>query len=118
MTCRLLLRKEGVNFHTTAEFEVVKAIKERACYVATDPSREETKETERVRYTLPDGSHLEVSRQATGARLTGEGRQSYRCRGEGMKSSHLEVSRRATSAGLMGRAGRLGTDSVARDSAG
>ncbi|KAF0289921.1 Beta-centractin [Amphibalanus amphitrite] len=57
---RLLLRKEGVNFHTTAEFEVVKAIKERACYVATDPSREEAKEPERVRYTLPDGSHLEI----------------------------------------------------------
>ena len=58
------MRKEGVSFHTTAEFEVVRAIKERACYVASDPSREETKETERVRYTLPDGSHLEVSRSS------------------------------------------------------
>ena len=60
---RLLLRKEGVNFRTTAEFEIVRTIKvviqaylrfylfstqERACYLASNPAKEETMETERV----------------------------------------------------------------------
>ena len=61
---RLLLRKEGVNFRTTAEFEIVRTIKvstiketvlrlhifsqERACYLASNTAKEETMETERV----------------------------------------------------------------------
>ena len=74
---RLLLRKEvrdhdrlrhrliltitqGVNFRTTAEFEIVRTIKERACYLASNPAKEETMETERVQYTLPDGSSLDI----------------------------------------------------------
>lgn len=57
---RLLLRKEGVNFRTTAEFEIVRTIKEKACYLANNPQKEETVETEKYQYTLPDGSTLEV----------------------------------------------------------
>lgn len=60
---RLLLRKEGVNFKTTAEFEIVRIIKEKACYLALNPQKEETgaTETETYQYILPDGSTLDVS---------------------------------------------------------
>lgn len=58
---RLLLRKEGMNFYTTAEFEIVRTIKEKACYLANNPQKEETVETEKYQYILPDGSTLEVS---------------------------------------------------------
>ncbi|KAJ8704088.1 hypothetical protein PYW07_013382 [Mythimna separata] len=57
---RLLLRKEGVNLRTSAELEIVKAIKERACYLSPNPLKEETLETERAQYTLPDGTGLEI----------------------------------------------------------
>ncbi|KAJ6653210.1 hypothetical protein lerEdw1_009996, partial [Lerista edwardsae] len=57
---RLLLRKEGYDFHTSAEFEVVKTIKERACYLSINPQKDEALETEKVQYTLPDGSALDV----------------------------------------------------------
>lgn len=59
---RLLLRKEGVNFKTTAEFEIVRTIKEKACYLAINPQKEETgaTEAETTQYTLPDGSTLDV----------------------------------------------------------
>lgn len=57
---QLLLRKEGHNFHTSAELEIVKTIKERACYLSINPQKEETMETEKTQYTLPDGSLLEI----------------------------------------------------------
>ncbi|XP_075989574.1 actin-related protein 1 [Anticarsia gemmatalis] len=57
---RLLLRKEGVNLRTSAELEIVKAIKERACYLSPNPLKEESLETERAQYTLPDGTQLEI----------------------------------------------------------
>uniref|UniRef100_A0A023FW29 Putative actin n=2 Tax=Amblyomma TaxID=6942 RepID=A0A023FW29_AMBPA len=57
---RHLLRKEGTNFHTTAEFEIVKTVKEKACYLANNPQREETMDTEKAHYTLPDGTTLEI----------------------------------------------------------
>eukprot|EP00096_Caligus_rogercresseyi_P004907 TRINITY_DN1954_c0_g1_i1.p1 TRINITY_DN1954_c0_g1~~TRINITY_DN1954_c0_g1_i1.p1 ORF type:complete len:377 (+),score=123.16 TRINITY_DN1954_c0_g1_i1:261-1391(+) len=57
---KLLLRKEGVNFRTTAEFEIVRTIKERACYLASNPQKEEGLDTERHAYSLPDGSTLEI----------------------------------------------------------
>ena len=57
---KLLLRKEGLNLHTTAEFEVVRTMKERACYLATNPQREESVDTERYSYVLPDGATVEV----------------------------------------------------------
>jgi len=57
---RLQLRKEGINFRTTAEFEIVRTIKERACYLASNPQREESMDTEKQQYILPDGSSLEI----------------------------------------------------------
>ncbi|KAL5022846.1 hypothetical protein ScPMuIL_002001 [Solemya velum] len=57
---RLLLRKEGHNFHTSAEQEIVRTIKERACYLSINPLKEESVETEKSQYTLPDGSTIEI----------------------------------------------------------
>ncbi|XP_046975485.1 alpha-centractin [Nymphalis io] len=57
---RLLLRKEGVNLRTSAELEIVKAIKERACYLSPNPLKEEALDSERAHYTLPDGTQLEI----------------------------------------------------------
>lgn len=57
---KLLLRKEGHNFKTTAENEIVKMIKEKACYLAQNPQKEETAELEKKAYVLPDGSTIEI----------------------------------------------------------
>ncbi|XP_041968772.1 alpha-centractin [Aricia agestis] len=57
---RLLLRKEGVNLRTSAELEIVKNIKERACYLSPNPLKEETLDSERAQFTLPDGTQLEI----------------------------------------------------------
>lgn len=57
-------------FHTSAEKEVVRMIKEKTGYVALDPKREEKEwaqmggrgagEGKVVEYTLPDGSKIKV----------------------------------------------------------
>lgn len=57
---RLLLRKEGHNFHTSAELEIVRTIKQRACYLSLNPLKEETVEGEKSQYQLPDGSTIEL----------------------------------------------------------
>ena len=62
---QLLLRKEGLVFRTSAEFEIVRTIKERACYVAYNPVKEEQLEIDRSgedsrSYNLPDGRQVEV----------------------------------------------------------
>ncbi len=57
---KLLLRKEGMNFRTTAEFEIVRTIKEKACYVSPSPLKEEALDTDRKPYILPDGSSVVV----------------------------------------------------------
>ncbi|KAK9509655.1 hypothetical protein O3M35_006920 [Rhynocoris fuscipes] len=57
---RVLLRKEGVNLKTTAEFEVVKSIKEKSCYLSCNPQKEESADTEKYQYLLPDGSTLDI----------------------------------------------------------
>jgi len=49
-----------MNFRTTAEFETVKTIKEKCCYLANQPQKEESVDIEKYQYTLPDGSKLEV----------------------------------------------------------
>lgn len=63
-----LLRKSGRVFHTSAEKETVKDIKEKAGYVALDPAKEEKEwsgaarsDNKSVEYTLPDGQKLKVS---------------------------------------------------------
>jgi centractin len=58
---KALIRKEGFNFRTTAEFEVVRMIKEKVCYLATNLQKEESMDTDRVNYALPDGNMLEVN---------------------------------------------------------
>lgn len=60
---QLLLRKAGHNFHTSAELEVVKAIKEKMCYVAfnVDKSSSEAADAEpEAPYKLPDGNTINI----------------------------------------------------------
>jgi centractin len=58
---KLLLKKEGFNFNTTAEFEIIKTIKERACYLASNPLKEETSSsTDKFQYQLPDGNVIDL----------------------------------------------------------
>ncbi|KYK60618.1 Actin-related protein, ARP1 class [Drechmeria coniospora] len=62
-----LLRKSGYVFHTSAEKEVVRLIKESVSYVAHDPRREErdwvgvkASESKFAEYVLPDGHRLMI----------------------------------------------------------
>ncbi|CAK3950020.1 actin [Lecanosticta acicola] len=64
-----LLRKSGHIFHTSAEKEIVRNIKEQTSYVAIDPRKEEKEwhnassrgaESKVTEYTLPDGKKLKV----------------------------------------------------------
>jgi len=57
---KALIRKEGFNFRTTAEFEIVRMIKEKVCYLASNLQKEESIDTDKVAYVLPDGNTLEV----------------------------------------------------------
>ncbi len=58
---RLLLRKEGYIFRTSSEMEVVRTLKERACYLSANPLKEESiAEADKATYALPDGSSIEV----------------------------------------------------------
>lgn len=62
---QVLLRKAGAVFHTSAEKEVVRLMKEKACYIALDPKKEEKDwaggGSGRVEeYRLPDGHVLRV----------------------------------------------------------
>jgi len=55
-----LIRKEGFNFRTTAEFEIVRSIKEKLCYLSTNTQKEEGIDTDKVLYQLPDGNTLDI----------------------------------------------------------
>ncbi len=67
---QLLLRKSGYVFHTSAEKEVVRMIKEKVSYVAADPKKEEKDwvqasgkmggDSRVVEYALPDGNKIKV----------------------------------------------------------
>ena len=60
---QLLLRKSGHHLHTTAEREVVRTIKEKCCYVALNPAKEEKESVGRVEeFRLPDGNAVQVNR--------------------------------------------------------
>ncbi|RDA87752.1 hypothetical protein CP532_2489 [Ophiocordyceps camponoti-leonardi (nom. inval.)] len=66
-----LLRKSGYVFHTSAEKEVVRQIKETVAYVAHDPRKEERdwigvkpNDSRYAEYTLPDGHKLKASEKA------------------------------------------------------
>ncbi|KAN0125214.1 actin-like protein [Russula decolorans] len=56
---QLLLRKAGHHLHTTAEREVVRSIKEKNCYVALNPQKEDKETTGRTEsFRLPDGNTI------------------------------------------------------------
>jgi len=66
---QLLLRKSGYVFHTSAEKEVVRMIKEKVSYVAYDPKKEEKEwagpagkmaNEKIVEYELPDGNKIKI----------------------------------------------------------
>lgn len=61
---QLLLRKSGHNFHTSAEMEVVRDIKEKVCYVAFNIEKTEKDDSEDVEpevpYKLPDGNVIQI----------------------------------------------------------
>ncbi|KAI9810430.1 MAG: Actin-like protein [Phylliscum demangeonii] len=65
---QLLLRKAGYVFHTSAEKEVVRQIKETTSYVALDPRKEEREwvsssgrvDGKSVEYVLPDGNKVKI----------------------------------------------------------
>ena len=63
----MLLRKSGYIFHTSAEKEVVRIIKEKLSYIAANPKQEEkdwvqakTGDGKVVDYVLPDGIKIKV----------------------------------------------------------
>ena len=66
---QLLLRKSGYVFHTSAEKEVVRSMKEKVAFVASDPRKEEKEWTQTggrgegkvVEYVLPDGQKMKAS---------------------------------------------------------
>ncbi|KII94358.1 hypothetical protein PLICRDRAFT_100670 [Plicaturopsis crispa FD-325 SS-3] len=58
---QLLLRKSGHHLHTTAEREVVRTIKEKCCYIALNPQKEEKDTMGRTEeFRLPDGNVVQL----------------------------------------------------------
>ena len=58
---QLLLRKAGHHLHTSAEREVVRTIKEKCCYVAANPAKEEKDAAGRTEeFRLPDGNAVQL----------------------------------------------------------
>lgn len=64
---QMLLRRSGFNLTTSAELEVVRTIKEKCCYVALNPLKEEKEAASRgdnarkEEFKLPDGNTIRVS---------------------------------------------------------
>jgi centractin len=65
---QLLLRKNGHVFHTSAEKEIVRDMKEKTAYIAADPKREEKdwsqgiwkNDKKDIEYVLPDGQRIKI----------------------------------------------------------
>ena len=67
---QLLLRKSGHHLHTTAEREVVRTMKEKCCYVALNPAKEEKDTSGRgEEFRLPDGNVVQVFYSLISAKL-------------------------------------------------
>lgn len=59
---QLLLRRSGLSFTTTAEVDLVKRMKEEACYLTRTPVMDESTEKDaKTQYTLPDGQAVNLS---------------------------------------------------------
>ncbi|KAJ3330577.1 Actin-2, partial [Gonapodya sp. JEL0774] len=58
---RLLLRRSGLTMSTTAEFEICRSIKERCCYVSSNPTKEEKDGGQLEEVVLPDGRVMKLS---------------------------------------------------------
>jgi len=57
----ILLKKDGINFHTSAEMEVVREIKERCCRVAMVGNKQDEDENDPGSiYKLPDGNQIKI----------------------------------------------------------
>ncbi|KDN36134.1 putative centractin [Tilletiaria anomala UBC 951] len=57
------LRKAGYHLHTTAEKEVVRMMKEKCCYIATNPAKEEANVSashDAEEFKLPDGNSVKL----------------------------------------------------------
>lgn len=61
---QLLLKRQGHNFETSSEFEIVREIKEKLCAVKYDPinETEEEKKYATQEYMLPDGQKFKVGK--------------------------------------------------------
>lgn len=59
---KLLLRREGLLFKTTSEFEIVRTMKEKVCRVTLNPQKDEQIDQDPIPYQLPDGSVVQVGR--------------------------------------------------------
>jgi centractin len=67
------LRRAGYVFHTSAEKEIVRVMKEKTSYVALDPNKEEKDfnarvsrtEEKTIDYQLPDGKTVKVCERST-----------------------------------------------------
>lgn len=58
---QLLLRKSGHHLHTSAEREIVRTIKEKACYIPTNVLKEDKELMGRTEeFRLPDGKVIHV----------------------------------------------------------
>eukprot|EP00051_Salpingoeca_urceolata_P027357 m.481147 g.481147 ORF g.481147 m.481147 type:complete len:388 (+) comp22059_c0_seq1:1468-2631(+) len=59
---KLLLRKEGHVFRSSSEFEIVRQIKEDACFVSQDVDKEHQHDlgADKDKYTLPDGQQIKI----------------------------------------------------------
>lgn len=46
---------------TSSEFEIVRTIKEKECFLSANPYKEEAMDSDRRTFKLPDGSSLDVN---------------------------------------------------------